>query len=362
MQTYKIPLVPGPTSVPNSILAAYQVDYAAADLEPEFLLLYQQVQKKLQQILDTKNDIVMMTGEAMVVLWGALKSCLQAGDKVLAVATGIFGYGIGEMARTITPNVEVVGFEYDQIADPARVAQAIQRFKPKMVTMVHCETPSGTLNPVEAVGRLIEKYDVPLFYVDAVASAGGVPLHVSDWNIDLCLVGTQKCLSAPPNWGILSVSPHAWEMIREVNYQGYDALAPFEKAVANKWFPYTPNWHALAMLNTACDRVLNIGLAKVFEFHAETAAYCRERIGKMGLRLFPQKAVFCSPTVTTVSLPERIAWPQLDRLLRQHGMAVGGSLEPLAGKIFRIGHMGSQADHRLVQQGMDILESVLRKV
>jgi len=359
LQTYKIPLVPGPTCVPNSILAAYQVDFASADLEPEFFRLYQDVQCKMQQILDTQNDIVMMTGEAMVVLWGALKSCLQPGDKVLAIATGVFGYGIGEMARSITPNVEIVGFDYDEIADPARVEQAIRQFKPKMVTLVHCETPSGTLNPVAVIGDLIEKYDVPLYYVDAVSSAAGVPLHVTDWNIDLCLVGTQKCLSAPPDLGILSVSSHAWEIIREINYVGYDALAPFEKALENKYFPYTPSWHSVAVLNAACDRILNTGLETIFKFHAESAAYCRERIEKMGLKLYPRHAASCSPTVTAVYLPD-IPWPQFDQMLRKHGLALGGSLGPLAGKVFRIGHMGTQADLRLVAQGMDLLETVLR--
>ena len=113
MQTYEIPLVPGPTAVCQEVLAAYHVDYGSADLEPEFLKLYADAQSKLQQIMDTKNQMALMSGEGMVALWGALKSAVQPGDKVLAIATGVFGYGIGDKARAVGAEVETVGFEYD---------------------------------------------------------------------------------------------------------------------------------------------------------------------------------------------------------------------------------------------------------
>jgi aspartate aminotransferase-like enzyme len=184
METYEIPLVPGPTSVCPEVLAVYQRDYGSADMEPEFCQLYANTQAQLQQIMGTQNQMALISGEGMVALWGALKSALQPGDKVLAIATGVFGYGIGDMARAIGAEVEVVGFEYDEAAtDMDRIEEAIKRFGPKMVTLVHCETPSGIMNPAAEVGALVRRYDVPLYYVDAVASMGGVPLHVDEWRI-----------------------------------------------------------------------------------------------------------------------------------------------------------------------------------
>lgn len=360
MRTYRIPLVPGPTTVPPEIRAAYQEDYGSADLEPEYYDLYAETQEMLRTILGTRNPVVIMTGEAMVALWGALKSTLRPGDRVVAVATGVFGYGIADMARRLGAAVEVVGFDHDEAADPERVEEAIRRVRPKMVTMVHCETPSGTLNPVAEVGELVARYEVPLFYVDAVSSAAGVPLRVDEWRIDLCVVGTQKCLSALPDLGIVTVSERAWEIVEGVGYVGYDALQPFRTALGDRWFPYTPSWHAMAALNVACRRVLQEGLENVFRRHAEVAAYCRERLRAMGLQLFPRREEWCSPTVTAVKVPEGLSWPELDRRLRARGMAVGGSLGPLAGKVFRIGHMGAQADIDLVRRGMEILEEALR--
>ncbi len=114
METYKIPLVAGPVSVPEALRAVYQIDYGSADLEEEFFSLYAECEQGLQTVLGTRNQVTIQSGEGMLVLWGALKSVIRPGDRVLAVATGLFGYGIGEMARQVGADVEVVGFGYDQ--------------------------------------------------------------------------------------------------------------------------------------------------------------------------------------------------------------------------------------------------------
>ncbi len=361
MLTYRVPMVPGPTSVPSEVLAAYQVDYASSDLEDEFFSLYTRVEKQLQTILMTRNRVALMSGEAMVTLWGALKSCLKPGDRVLAVGTGLFGYGVGDMARSVGAQVETVGFEYDAIADPAKVEEAIVWFRPKMVTMIHCETPSGTLNPVGDVGRLVAKHDVPLFYVDAVSSAVGAELRTDDWRIDLCLVGTQKCLSCPSDLGIIAISDRAWRAAEEVSYQGYDALLPWKDALKDRYFPYTPHWHGIAALEVACRRVLEEGLEAVFQRHARVAAQCRRGVQDLGLELYPREEAFNSPTVTAVKVPPILGWAELDRRLRDQGVGVGGNYGVLAGKLFRLGHMGTQADETLVRQTLEALAKALGK-
>jgi len=359
MLTYKIPLVPGPTRVPERVHRAYLIDYASSDLEPEYCQLYADVQSQLRTILSTNNQIALMTGEGMIALWGALKSCVQPDERVLAISTGVFGHGIGDMASAIGAQVRWVEFGYDEIIQPARVEEAIREFRPKMVTAVHCETPSGTLNPVAQVGALKHQYGVPLYYVDAVSSAAGTPVLTDEWSIDLCLIGTQKALSAFPDLAAVAISEVAWEIIAQANYPGYDALLPYRDALEKRWFPYTPAWASLSALHEACNIVLDEGLEQVYARHLQVAQHCRDRVRALDLSLYPVAETACSPTVTALKVPEFLEWEELNQRLRQHSMGVGGSLGPLAGKVFRIGHMGSQADMTLVDQGIDTLAQVL---
>lgn len=242
------------------------------------------------------------------------------------------------------------------------IEQAIVEFKPKMITAVHCETPSGTLNPIAELGQLKVKHHVPLLYVDVVASMGGAPVLTDDWQVDLALCGSQKVLSVPPAMSMVAVSPQAWEIIEQVNYPGYDALLPFKTAPQTGAFPYTPYWQGLAALYAGTQRLLDEGLERSFARHAEVAAFCRQRVENMGLSLFPAPGAVPSPTVTAVKVPEGIPWTEFDRRLREQGLVVGGSYGPLAGKVFRLGHMGTQADRALVAQALDIVEAVTKEV
>jgi aspartate aminotransferase-like enzyme len=359
METYPIPMIPGPVRVPAEILEAYQKDFGSADLEKEFLDLYNRTEADLQQILATRSKVAIFTGEGMLALWAGLKSCLRPGDRVLALATGVFGYGIGDMARSLGAEVRTLGYGFDEtIQDWEAVERAIVEFRPKMITIVHCETPSGTLNPLEELGRLKRRHEVPLLYVDAVASLAGAPVLVDDWGIDLLLGGSQKALSVPPGMCFVAVSPAAWEVVRAVDYPGYDALLPFISAQEDFYFPFTPYWHGMAALYAGTQRVLKEGLAAGFARHERAAALCRVMLQECGYELFPARGAVWAPTVTAVKVPERIGWDVLNRRARQQGLAVGGSYGPLAGKVFRLGHMGSQADPDLVAQAVEVLRQI----
>lgn len=359
MQVYPIPMVPGPVKVPEKVLAAYQKNYGSPDLEPEFLALYNRTEKQLQTLLGTSNQVIIKTGEGMIALWSALKSCLKPDDRVLSLATGVFGYGIGEMAKSIGAQVKTLGFPYNEtLSDWNLIEKTIADFRPKMITAVHCETPSGTLNPLEALGKLKEKHHVPLYYVDVVASVGGVPVKTDEWHIDLALGGSQKVLSAPPEMAFLSVSPAAWEIINEVNYSGYDALLPFQHAQEKHYFPYTPSWHGVAALNTAAEILLKEGLPASFARHEQVARYIRSALVRLGYELYPAEGAISSPTVTAAHIPANLPWQDFDARLRAMGLVVGNSYGPLAGKIFRLGHMGSQANILLAEKVIEVLTEV----
>jgi len=360
MKTYPIPMVPGPVKVVQEVLDAYQINYGSGDMEPEFLELYNNTEANLKTILSTQNQVVIQSGEGMLALWSALKSCLVPGDRVLSIATGVFGDGIGDMAASIGAEVRKISLPYDEtISDMEKIKQAVDAFQPKMITVVHCETPSGTLNPIAELGQLKKEAGVPLLYVDAVSSIGGAPVLTDEWNIDLCLGGSQKCLSSLPDMAFLSVSEAAWDIIGRVGYVGYSALEPFRTAQAEHYFPCTPNWHGVAGLSAGAQVILEEGLSNSFARHAKVAEFCRDKIRELGLTLFAAPDAIPAPTITAVNVPQRLSWPEFDAQLRREGLVVAGSYGPLTNKVFRLGHMGTQADVDLVSQALEVIGQVL---
>ena len=361
MGTYRVPLIPGPTAVPPEVLLAWGQDYPSGDLEPEFFALYAETERRLQSLLGTRATMALMVGEAMVGLWGAMKSCLRPGDRVLAVVNGLFGDGFGAMARTLGCEVRAVESPWNAAPDLDAVAVAVREFRPHMVTMVHGETPSGTVGPVGEVGAILREHGdaAPLFLVDAVATAGGAYLPPDAWGIDLLLIGSQKALSAPPSMAIVGVSERTWATIETVGYQGYDALAPFRHLIERQATPYTPSWQGVAALHAACGVVATEGLDHVIARHLDVAQHCRDRGRAIGLTLYPTDESIACPTVTAFNVPTGIAWPELRDALRARGVAVGGNWGPLAGRVFRVGHMGTQATRANVDAGLDALAEVL---
>lgn len=360
-----IPMIPGPTSIHPDVLAAIAQDYRAEVGEEDFMPLYDIVGRNLSKLMGTKNEVVLMTGEGMLALWGALKSCLKAGDPVLCVGTGVFGDGVGDMAESFGCKVTRLSFPYDTTLTAnnlARIDEAIQKTKPVMITATHCETPSGTLNPLAELGKLKKDRHVPLLYVDAVSSIGGAPVHADDWNIDLVLGGSQKCLSAPPSMSFVSVSEAAWARMAEVGYQGYDAIAPFKTAREKQLAPYTPNWHGIAALHAATQAILAEGIDNVFQRHENVAKQCRDGLKALGISLWPTPEAVNSPTVTAAKIPNGVSWAVWREQLRRHGLICGESFGPMAGKVFRLGHMGTQAKPWLMDQALDAIAVAMREL
>ena len=360
MKVYPIPMIPGPVSISKEVFDAYQINYGSADIEDDFLEIYNKTEKNLQKIMGTSEQVVMLTGEGMIALWGALKSCLVPGDHVLALSTGVFGEGFGRMATSLGAEVTTLQFDFNEtLKDWEAIETMIQLNKPKMITVIHCETPSGTLNPIEKLGALKKQYDVDLLVVDSVASLGGASVLMDEWGVDLLLGGSQKVFSMPPSMSMVGISEKAWNIIEKVAYKGYDAFLPFKDAQKNHYFPYTPNWHGIAGLYAATQALIDEGLENVFDRHERVAKMCQQGVVELGLELFVKKDSIMSPTVTAVKVPEGISWEDFDCSMRKNGLACGGSYGPLDGKVFRFGHMGTQANEALMERALDALRKSL---
>lgn len=359
MEHYEIGLIPGPVKIPEEFRKAWLIDYGSSDTEDEFYELYGKNQKLIQNILHTNNDVVINLGEGMLALWAALRCTLKPGDLMLAVSSGLFSEGFADMALSIGVEAEICAFPYDSVPTPQKVVDHIKKCKPKVVTAVHCETPSGTLtNCLAEIGHAAHDAGA-LFVVDFVSSAGGVPLDVDACNIDIGLWGSQKVLSISPVLAISTISQRAWKVIDEVKFEGYTSYRAWRDVPQRKSLPYTHDWNAMKALNMSLNAIMTEGIDNVCRRHENVAKLCRDMGKEMGLKLFPKSEHFCSPTVTTFYVPEKYRWAEFDAKLREKGLVVGGNYGSLADHTFRIGHMGSQADLNLVRKGMSIIHEIL---
>ncbi|KAF9115459.1 hypothetical protein BGX27_007712 [Mortierella sp. AM989] len=385
-------LVPGPTVVPKYLQERYSSTfYGSGDLESGCLQVYNSCCDSLEALLSFEAEkakggsIVIMSGEGMVALWGGLKSVIpwpfqfdengvltqeDSGSlkyKVLSIGNGVYGNWMFDMVKSLRyPNVEVraVNSEWDQPVDLESALKSIHEWKPDLVTMVHCDTPTGALNSeaIRVIGEACSKTDT-LLYADIVSSAGAVPVDISGWNIDIGLLGSQKAFSCEPSLAIVTVSAKAWKQIEKVAYTGYDALLPF-KGAEKTGLPYTPLWSALDALNVQLKTVFgenNERVQEVYDRHEKVAKYCRERVQSMGLTLWWDKehATLSSASVTAIRVPENTTWEELDKKLRKEGVIFGGSYGQTANALFRVGHMGSQADLETVTYALDVLEKIV---
>lgn len=360
-------LIPGPTRMLPNVLRALGEPRGSPDVEDAFWDDYLGLEARFQRLLGAQgSSVAIQSGEAMLGLWGAMKSVLRPGDAVVCACNGVFGDGFAGMARALGANVHEVQGDWRDAMDRDRLVAEIKRVDPKLVTLVHCETPSGVLNALEGVGDAVVKHTTDgLLLVDFVSSAIGAPLDVDALSIDLGLLGPHKALSGPPALAITTVSDKAWRRINSVKYVGYDALQPFHRVQFQTphLLPYTHNWYAIRATMAACDNVelQPGGISASIDKHAEVAAFCRQHVrDELGLELFPKNDTVASPTVTAVSLPDRCDWAALQSELRRQRLHVGGSYGPLSGKVLRIGHMGSQADKPLVAKAVGVLGRALK--
>jgi aspartate aminotransferase-like enzyme len=276
---------------------------------------------------------------------------------------GSFGDRFAEMAQAYGARVSRLEFPWGSAADPEAIRDALAKDPEiKAVLVTHNETSTGVTNDLESISQVVKEEFDKLLLVDAVSSLGCVALPVDQWKCDMVGTACQKGLLAPPGLSIICVSPQAWEANKEAKMpRYYFDLATAQRYLERGQTPWTPNLPLFYGLLVAVDLLLEEGMGHVFERHGQIAQMTREGVKALGLELLadPRHA---SDTVTAVKLPVGVDGEQLTELLRlERNVVVAEGLGKLAGKIFRIGHMGHVKEED-IQETLDALSWALPKV
>src|SRR5579863_213696 len=341
--------IPGPTPIPDRVLRA--IDQPVIDHRgPAFQKLSKRVLEKVKTVFQTKNPVIIFPSSGTGGWEAALVNTLSPGDKVLMFETGQFAALWNVMAKSLGLKPEFIESDWRIGADPAQIKERLKADKIheiKAVCIVHNETASGTTSPLQEIRAVLDELKHPaLFFVDAVSSLASIDLRHDEWGIDVTIAGSQKGLMLPAGLGFNAVSQKALEASKKSTFaKSYWSWADMLGANASGFFPYTPATNLLYGLDVALDLLEEEGYDRLFARHKRHAEATRRAVVAWGLEVLCKDPKYYSPVVTSVLLPAGHDADAFRATVLEHfDMSLGTGLGRVAGKVFRIGHVGDTND------------------
>lgn len=342
--------IPGPTNVPERILRAMDravVDHRGAELPPVVFEIVDGLRRTFQS---RDGAIALFAASGTGATEAAVVNTLNPGDRVLAFNNGAFSHGFAEMARRHGMAVDEVELSWDRGVPAGLVHDRLaadRRSGYQAVLIVHNETSTGATTDLAAVRRAMDELGHPaLLLVDAVSSLASLDFRFDEWGVDVALAGSQKGLMLPPGLGILCIGARARRRAEEVaTPRAFFDWRPVLTEMARGYFPYTPATLLLYGLREALRMLEEEGLAQVFARHRRLAEAVRAAVRAWGLTIQCREPAEYSDTLTAVVVPEGSSADAVRQAAEAHfNLSLGAGLGRLAGKVFRIGHLGALND------------------
>ena len=350
--------IPGPTNVPDRVLRA--IDHPTIDHRgPEFGELGRYVLTGIRKVFQTAQPVIIYSASGTGAWEAALVNTLSAGDRVLMAETGHFAALWKRLAERLGLQVDCIEGDWRSGVDAAEIGRRLAadpQHGIRAVCVVHNETSTGVTSDIAAVRRAIDACGHPaLLMVDTVSSIGSIDYRHDEWGVDVTIAGSQKGLMLPPGLGFNAVSQKALAASREARlprafWAWDDMLASNEKG----YWPTTPSTNLLYGLAEAIDMLEDEGLAAVFARHVRHGEATRRAVQAWALELLCRNPAEASAVVTTVVMPESSPGKHHDAdalrrlVLERYNMSLGTGLGKLAGRVFRIGHLGYFNDLSLI--------------
>ncbi len=363
-------LTVGPVDVDDDVLSALGQP-TLPHYGPPWRPVYDSTLELLNRLFQTHNDVILMPGPGSGALDTGIGSLIPPGSSICVPTNGFFGDRIRQMVEAYDIQACLVEFPEGQPVDPGEVRRQLAHLIPRCkadghpmlaLAMVHHETSTGVLNPLAEIGLVAREFGLALI-VDAVASLGGVPMEVDEWGIDVAVSVPNKCLGAPPGVAMMSISPRAWELSRSnpARHGWYHDLRTWAwfREHEGDWHPYptTLPTNVIVALNRALVRLFEQGIDQHMTAIRQTATYVREGMDELGFRMFPAPE-HAAPVLSAYHALPGSSVSEMMRFLRDnHDLMISGGLGDLAGKIFRVGHMGAAATPEISERLLEAMSA-----
>ena len=334
-------------------------------LDPSFVNMMEEIKAMLRKVFLTENEMTFpISGTGSAGMEFCFANLVEPGDEVIIGINGVFGTRMADVAARCGAKVTKVEAPWGRIIEPQQIADALSCVQnPKLVAIIHAETSTGALTPVETISKLVHDAGA-LLLLDTVTSLGGCPVRIDAWNVDAVYSGTQKCLSCPPGLSPVSLSPRAMEKVQSRQH-GVQSWYLDVNLLANYWGEGARVYHHTApismnyALHESLRLVLEEGLENRWARHESNHLRLKRGLDELGLALTAQDGHRLWQ-LNAVGVPEHADEAGVrGALLRDHGIEIGPGLGPLQGKVWRVGLMGHSSSPENVDRFLAALKSLL---
>lgn len=330
--------VPGPVDVQPEILAAQNQPMLPHRSEA-FETIYRRTWQKSKPLFSTQSRVFVVTSSGTGLQEAAVRNLAK--QDILSCVNGAFSQRWYEVAQTNGKRPDLLEVDWGLPITPDHVADALEKKKYEIITLVHNETSTGVQNPVSEIAATVRTLSPDtLICIDAVSSLGGVKVEMDAWGLDMVLTSSQKCLALPPGLALAAVSDRAMDYARGVPDRGwYFDLIRMEQHLTKNSTPATPALSLIYALEAQLEHIFNEGLAARFTRHSVMAQQVQDWISKNGFGILAPQG-YRSQTVTTVINTQGIDFNELNSYLMQKEMRIANGYGRLKDRTFRIAHMG----------------------
>lgn len=352
----------GPTQVRENVRMSRSLECTNPDLDPAFYEFYRQTCQMLSKALNTENCALILGGEGILGLEAACASLTEPGDRVLVIDNGVFGKGFADFVKIYGGKPVSFVSDYHCPVDLQELEDFLKNDSDfKYATVVHVDTPSGVLNDVEEISKLLDRYGI-MTVADSVAGIFGQKLELSNSKIDILCGGSQKALSCPPGLTMIWVSERAFDAMenRKTPIAAFYAnILNYKNYYDKQQIVYTMPISDINGLRTALENYFEMEDI-TYDRHDRIAAATRAALREGGLELYLDSGF--ANTVTAVVVPKGITDDEImEGMMKDYNIMISNSFDVLAGKVIRIGHMGENAREDKVAATLNALQGTVEK-
>lgn len=362
MEQEKLLLIPGPTPVHPRIIQSLSLP-TVSHVSPVLIEELKEALANLKKIVFSKNgEPFIIAGAGTLAMEMALLNTVERGKKLLILSQGYFGQRMARIAESFGLGYEIIQSDWGRAVPPAELAKKLSKESFAAVVSTHVDTATGACAPVQEYAEALRNHD-SLFIIDGVCATGGIEERMDDWGVDVILTAAQKCFGAPPGLAILVLSERAMERRKRMGpipayYSDLLNWLPIMKD-PSKYFS-TPCVNEIRAFYESTKIILEEGMENRFRRHSCTARAIRAALEKLEFSSFTQKP-YLADTLSVVIYPEGVKDHSFRQNLSENGVVVAGGLADLAGKVFRMGHMGNLSSAQ-VYFALEAIEKTLQSL